>query len=336
MTGVQTCALPIYINTDGNSRGFVNIGGSHVLEKMANEVMRAVVDPQTGVSVAARRRARLEVNGDQAVRAELKNRSDMRISPLGSGSDYTPFLQHLGIASLNIGFGGESSGGSYHTLYDTYEHYSKYRDPGMSYGVALAKVAGRVTMRLAYASRLPFEFTALADNISLYIDQIEELADNMREETLETNARIESGVYNLALDPTRTLGPPTPKPEVPYFNFAPLKNALAELESEASSYASWVQGGAAATAQENNLLYTSERELTRDDGLPGRPWFTHHIYAPGFYTGYGVKTIPGVREAIEQRQYELVAAEIEVAADVIRAMAARVRQLAAESRLHDK
>lgn len=325
-----------YINTDGNSRGFVNIGGSHVLEKMANEVMRAVVDPQTGVSVAARRRARLEVNGDQAVRAELKNRSDMRISPLGSGSDYTPFLQHLGIASLNIGFGGESSGGSYHTLYDTYEHYSKYRDPGMSYGVALAKVAGRVTMRLAYASRLPFEFTALADNISLYIDQIEELADNMREETLETNARIESGVYNLALDPTRTLGPPTPKPEVPYFNFAPLKNALAELESEASSYASWVQGGAAATAQENNLLYTSERELTRDDGLPGRPWFTHHIYAPGFYTGYGVKTIPGVREAIEQRQYELVAAEIEVAADVIRAMAARVRQLAAESRLHDK
>ncbi|MCH2355379.1 MAG: M28 family peptidase [Pseudomonadales bacterium] len=325
-----------YINTDGNSRGFVNIGGSHVLEKMANEVMRAVVDPQTGVSVAARRRARLEVNGDQAVRAELKNRSDMRISPLGSGSDYTPFLQHLGIASLNIGFGGESSGGSYHTLYDTYEHYSKYRDPGMSYGVALAKVAGRVTMRLAYASRLPFEFTALADNISLYIDQIEELADNMREETLETNARIESGVYNLALDPTRTLGPPTPKPEVPYFNFAPLKNALAELESESSSYASWVQGGAAATAQENNLLYTSERELTRDDGLPGRPWFTHHIYAPGFYTGYGVKTIPGVREAIEQRQYELVAAEIEVAADVIRAMAARVRQLAAESRLHDK
>ncbi len=325
-----------YINTDGNSRGFVNIGGSHVLEKMANEVMGAVVDPQTGVSVAARRRARLEVNGDQAVRAELKNRSDMRISPLGSGSDYTPFLQHLGIASLNIGFGGESSGGSYHTLYDTYEHYSKYRDPGMSYGVALAKVAGRVTMRLAYASRLPFEFTALADNISLYIDQIEELADNMREETLETNARIESGVYNLALDPTRTLGPPTPKPEVPYFNFAPLKNALAELESEASSYASWVQGGAAATAQENNLLYTSERELTRDDGLPGRPWFTHHIYAPGFYTGYGVKTIPGVREAIEQRQYELVAAEIEVAADVIRAMAARVRQLAAESRLHDK
>ncbi|MCH7670552.1 MAG: M28 family peptidase [Proteobacteria bacterium] len=322
-----------YINTDGNSRGFVNIGGSHVLEKMANEVMGAVIDPQTGVSVAARRRARLEVNGDQEARTELKNRSDMRISPLGSGSDYTPFLQHLGIASLNIGFGGEGAGGSYHTLYDTYEHYTKYRDPGMVYGIALAQVAGRATLRLAYAPRLPFEFTALADNIGLYIDQIEELAEKMREETLETNARIDSGVYDLALDPTRTLGPPLSKPEVPYFNFAPLKNALAELESAASSYASWVQGGASATAQENNLLYTSERELTRDDGLPGRPWFTHHIYAPGFYTGYGVKTIPGVREAIEQRQYELVAAEIEVAADVIRAMAARVRQLAAGSQV---
>ncbi|MBV57859.1 MAG: folate hydrolase [Gammaproteobacteria bacterium] len=321
-----------YINTDGNSRGFVNIGGSHVLEKMANEVMGAVVDPQTGVSVAARRRARLEVNGDQEVRTELRNRSDMRISPLGSGSDYTPFLQHLGIASLNIGFGGEGAGGSYHTLYDTYEHYSKFRDPGMRYGLALAKVAGRVTMRLAYAPRLPFEFNALADNINLYVDQIEELADNMRGETLETNARIEAGVFNLALDPTRTLGPPKRKPEVPYFNFAPLKNALTELKVAASGYASRVQGGASATAQENNLLYTSERELTRDDGLPGRPWFTHHIYAPGFYTGYGVKTIPGVREAIEQRQYELVAAEIEVAAEVIRAMAVRVRQLVAESK----
>ena len=321
-----------YINTDGNSRGFVNIGGSHVLEKMANEVMGAVVDPQTGVSVAARRRARLEVNGDQEVRTELRNRSDMRISPLGSGSDYTPFLQHLGIASLNIGFGGEGAGGSYHTLYDTYEHYSKFRDPGMRYGLALAKVAGRVTMRLAYAPRLPFEFNALADNINLYVDQIEELADNMRGETLETNARIEAGVFNLALDPTRTLGPPKRKPEVPYFNFAPLKNAVTELKVAASGYASRVQGGASATAQENNLLYTSERELTRDDGLPGRPWFTHHIYAPGFYTGYGVKTIPGVREAIEQRQYELVAAEIEVAAEVIRAMAVRVRQLVAESK----
>ena len=315
-----------YINTDGNSRGFVNIGGSHVLEKMANEVMRDVTDPQTGVSVEERRRARLEVNGNEQVRSELQNRADLRISPLGSGSDYTPFLQHLGIASLNISYGGEGRDGSYHTLYDTYEHYTKFRDPGMEYGVALAQTAGRATLRLANAQRLPFEFTGLADNISLYVDEIEDLAEDMGQETRQTNARLESGVYELALDPTRTLGPPARKKEVPFFNFAPLKNALAELETAAQDYAE-IAGSNAASEQDNILLYSSERELTRDDGLPGRPWFTHHIYAPGFYTGYGVKTIPGVREAIEQRQYDQVENEVETAAEVISGMAERIRQL---------
>ena len=316
-----------YINTDGNSRGFVRIGGSHVLEKLANEIMHDVTDPQTGVSVAERLRARIEVNGNDEARAELRNRADLRISPLGSGSDYTPFLQHLGIASLNIGFGGEGNDGSYHTLYDTYEHYTTFRDPGMVYGVALAQVAGRATLRLANAPRLPFEFTGLADNLGLYLEQLEELANNMREQTLETNARIDSGVYDLALDPTRTLGAPLKKEEVPYFNFAPLNNALDELNRAAEVYAGVAGNGAAISAADNKLLYTSERELTREDGLPGRPWFRHHIYAPGFYTGYGVKTLPGVREAIEERQYALVEDEIFIAADVISGMAARVRAL---------
>ncbi|MEQ8955915.1 MAG: transferrin receptor-like dimerization domain-containing protein, partial [Gammaproteobacteria bacterium] len=314
-----------YINTDGNSRGFVNIGGSHVLEKMANEVMNDVTDPQTGVSVAERRRARIEVAGNAQARAELNSRADMRISPLGSGSDYSPFLQHLGIASLNISYGGEGSDGSYHTLYDTYEHYTRFRDPGMKYGVALAQTAGRATLRLANAPRLPFEFTGLADNISSYVEEIEELAGTMRDDTRETNARIDSGVYELALDPTRTLGPPLKKVEVPFINFAPLKNALDELQQAAKDYDA--SAGDTASEQENILLYTSERELTRDDGLPGRPWYTHHIYAPGFYTGYGVKTIPGVREAIEERQYDMAEDEIIVAADVISGMAARVREL---------
>ncbi|MDT8427946.1 MAG: transferrin receptor-like dimerization domain-containing protein [Pseudomonadales bacterium] len=316
-----------YINSDGNSRGFVNIGGSHVLEKMANELMRDVKDPQTGVSVAERRRARIEVNGNADARAELKSRADMRISPLGSGSDYSPFLQHLGIASLNIGFGGEADDGSYHTLYDTYEHYTRFRDPGMAYGVALAQVAGRATLRLANAPRLPFEFTGLADNIGLYVDEIEELAESMRQQTLSTNARIDSGVYQLALDPTRSMVAPRKKEEVPFFNFAPLKNALDTLQKAATDYAEVAASGLPASEAENKLLYTSERELTRNEGLPGRPWFTHHIYAPGFYTGYGVKTIPGVREAIEERQYDLVEEEISVVADVISGMAARVREL---------
>jgi N-acetylated-alpha-linked acidic dipeptidase len=294
---------------------------------MANEVMRDVEDPQTGVSVADRRRARIEVNGSSQARDELQRRSDLRISPLGSGSDYSPFLQHLGIASLNISFGGEGSDGSYHTLYDTYEHYTRFRDPGLTYNVTLAQVAGRATMRLANAPRLPFEFVGLADNVSLYLSEIETLADTMREETLANNARIDSGVYALALDPTRSLGAPLKRAEVPHFNFAPLKNALAKLEQAAQEYAEHSRGGAAATERVNKLLYTSERQLTRDDGLPGRPWFRHHIYAPGFYTGYGVKTLPGVREAIEERQYELAEQVIHVAAEVIAGMAFRIQQL---------
>ena len=139
------------------------------------------------LSVADRRRARIEVNGSSQARDELQRRSDLRISPLGSGSDYSPFLQHLGIASLNISFGGEGSDGSYHTLYDTYEHYTRFRDPGLTYNVTLAQVAGRATMRLANAPRLPFEFVGLADNVSLYLSEIETLADTMREETLANN-----------------------------------------------------------------------------------------------------------------------------------------------------
>jgi N-acetylated-alpha-linked acidic dipeptidase len=317
-----------YINTDGNSRGFVNIGGSHVLEKMANEVMRDVIDPQTGVSVGERKRANLQINSNNAkTRDEARNRADLRISPLGSGSDYSPFLQHLGVASLNISFGGEAADGSYHTLYDTYEHYTKWRDPGLVYGAALAKVAGRATLRLANAPRLPFEFTGLSDNIALYIDEIEALADEMRAKTAETNSMLESGIYNLVLDQNKSFGPPKSQTAVPHFNFAPIKNAISALELASQTYKNSHSDGQAASEAENILLYTSERELIRTSGLPGRPWFTHHIYAPGFYTGYGVKTIPGVREAIEQRQYDLVAQQIETAAEVIKGMATRVDQL---------
>ena len=317
-----------YINTDGNSRGFVNIGGSHVLEKMANEVMRDVIDPQTGVTVDQRRRARLEVQGSEQVRSELKSRRDLRISPLGSGSDYSPFLQHLGIASLNIGFGGEGSDGSYHTLYDTYEHFTRFKDPGLAYGVALSQVAGRATLRLAYAPRLPFEFTGLADNVNQYLAEVEKLAEDMRKQTQTENARIASGVYELALDPTQTIKAPQPKPEVPYFSFAALRNAMAALEDAAADYSVIANSGTAASAQDNILLYTSERALIDVDGLPGRPWFTHHIYAPGFYTGYGVKTLPGVREAIEERQYDIVEDEVNAAATVLNRLAVQVRELA--------
>ena len=317
-----------YLNTDGNGRGFVNIGGSHVLERFFNEVIADIDDPQTGVSVKERRRANLSINSsNENARTEAKNRPDLRISPLGSGSDYTPFLQHLGIASANIGFGGESAGGSYHTMYDTYEHYTKWIDPGLVYGEVLAQVAGHATLRLANAPRLPFEFKGFTDNVSVYISEIETLADDMRTNTEETNQNITDGIYDLILDPTKSFGPPAAQAQVPFFNFAPLKNALARLESAAENYETTIASGIAATTEENYLLYQTERALIRQEGLNGRPWYKHHIYAPGFYTGYGVKTIPGVREAIEQRQFDEVAGQIDIAAEVLTKMAVKVEEL---------
>ena len=316
-----------YLNTDGSSRGFLGIGGSHVLERYLNQVADEVDDPRTEISLKERSRANRKINGDEKARAEAKNRSDLRISPLGSGSDYTPFLQHLGIASVNVGFGGEASDGSYHTLYDTYEHFTKFRDPGLVYGATLAKVAGRATLRLANAPRLPFDFKGLADNVALYVSELEELADGMREKTSAENQLIADGTYAVAMNPYKTFGPPLEKDPVPHFNFAPLKNALARLQEAANDFDEAAVESDAASEEVNKLLYTSERLLTRDAGLDGRPWYKHHIYAPGFYTGYGVKTIPGVREAIEQREYDKVGPQIDIAADVLNGMADRITEL---------
>ena len=315
-----------YLNTDGNSRGFINIGGSHTLERLMGGVTADVIDPQTGVSVDARRRAMLTLEGSNArIKNEAKNRAQLRISPLGSGSDYTPFLQHLGIASINIAFGGEAQDGSYHTLYDTYEHYLKFRDPGLDYGVALAQVAGRATLRIANAQRLPFEFAGLTDNIALYLSEIEALTDALRSGTEDTNSLIDAGTYDLALDPTKNLGAPSSNQPVPYFNFARLHNALTRLDAAATAYEGKVDQP--ASAEVNRLLYSSERLLTRGHGLAGRPWFKHHLYAPGFYTGYGVKTLPGVRESIEQLQFDAVDEQIVIAAQMIEELAARVEDL---------
>ena len=316
-----------YLNTDGNSRGFVRLGGSHVLERFFNQIMEDVRDPRLDISVKERRRAYLKLHATSDKEKKESKRQDLRIYPLGSGSDYTPFLQHLGIASANIGFGGEGNDGSYHTLYDTYEHFTKWRDPGLMYGVTLAQMCGRATLRLANAPRLPFEFRGFADNISLYVTELEELADQMRKDTKQKNEKIDDGTYAAALDPNKTLGPPKRGKVVPHFNFAPLKNALGRLQHAADAYDEVVTKGFVASEKINRLLYTSERLLTRDEGLDGRSWYKHFIYAPGFYTGYGVKTIPGVREAIEQREYNAVAGQMKIAAQVLDRMTERIEEI---------
>jgi N-acetylated-alpha-linked acidic dipeptidase len=323
----------VYINTDGSGRGFLSMGGSHTLEPFINQVARDVPDPQTGVSVWERARAARAVRGNEKTKKEALDREDLRISPLGSGSDYTPFLQHLGIPSLNLGFGGENRGGSYHSMFDSFDYYTRFGDPGFVYGVALAKTAGRTTLRFANADVLPFQFGSFAENVGQYLEEVIELADEMREETERENRLIRERMYELAADPTKTYHPPESQESVPYLNFAPVKNAFAELEGASESYdeslTERMAGGglpAARAAELNRVLMSTERLMTRDEGLPRRPWFRHQIYAPGFYTGYGVKTLPGIREAIEERKWDEAAEQMENAAAALERVTRAIEQ----------
>ncbi len=321
----------VYINTDSNGRGFLGMGGSHTLEKFINEVARDIPDPQTKMSVWERARARQIVEGPPDARKEASERPDLRIGALGSGSDFTPFLQHLGIASMNLGFGGEDGGGSYHSIYDSYEHYARFGDPSFAYGIALSKVCGHSVLRLANADTLPFEFTNFADTIGTYVSEVTKLTDGMRDETVRLNHLISSGMLKAVQDPTETYIIPAPKGDVPKIDLEPLQKALKKLEKSANGYQKASIGRTAPAAvqkQLDEILINTERSLTNSTGLPRRDWFKHQIYAPGFYTGYGVKTLPGVREAIEQRNWKEAQEQITIAAATIERFAAQVERAA--------
>jgi N-acetylated-alpha-linked acidic dipeptidase len=328
----------VYINTDGSGRGFLGMGGSHTLQTFMNQIARAVTDPQTGVSVWERAHARMAVNGARKPGDE----SDIRLSPLGSGSDYTPFLQHLGIASLNLGYGGENGGGSYHSQFDSFDYYTRFGDPGFQYGVTLAKTTGRATLRLANADVLPFAFAPFVEAVKTYADEVMGLLEEKRKETELKNGLIEREAYTLAADPTKTYVPPEPEESVPYLGFAPVQNALATLEEKALAYDAGLAEALAAAgtdaalagrlarvrAELNAGLTRTERRMTHPEGLPRRPWFQHHIYAPGFYTGYGVKTLPGIREAIEQREWDEAALQIQRLGETLENLAEEIWQAA--------
>jgi len=322
----------VYINSDGNGRGFLGMSGSHTLERFINEVARDVVDPQTKVSVAERRRARSLLDATKAEdRKEIRDRADLRIRALGSGSDYTPFLQHLGIASLDLGFGGEDPGGEYHSIYDSFDLYTRFKDPNFAYGVALAQTAGRAVLRLADADVLPFEFTSFADTLGKYVKEVSTLADDMREETEETNRRLRDRTYEVADDPKQPEVLPSPRPAVPYVSFAPLLNAQSRIEESAKAFdTAWKARAASGPLPAETLaaldavLMSAERSLTRAEGLPRRPWFVHQVYAPGFYTGYGVKTLPAVRESLEQRDWAQAEEQVKTVAGVLEGFAQHV------------
>lgn len=309
-----------YINTDGNSRGYLGAGGSHSLQAMVSQVAHSVTDPQKGVSVAERRKAANAVRGGE---------NSFTLSALGSGSDYTPFIQHSGIASLNLGFGGEGSGGEYHTIYDTYTHYTRFKDPGFQYDVALANTAGRITLRLANAEVLPFELTQWHTTVDGYLGEVMKTLENMRSEVEKHNKWVQKDVYGLVMDPKKPIKTAEAKAEVPYLDFSPLQNVLADLKKSIDifSKADLTALSSAKKAQLNQELMGMEQVLLQDKGLPRRDWFKHQIYAPGFYTGYGVKTLPGVREAIEQKDWKEAQEQIGVLAATLKNFDAQVQKL---------
>jgi N-acetylated-alpha-linked acidic dipeptidase len=327
-----------YVNSDGNGRGYLGIEGSHTLEKFSNDVARDVADPETQLSAWKRSRLHQIAEAKSAEqRKEIRERGDLRIPALGSGSDYTAFLQHDGVASLNIGFGGEDGGGIYHSIYDDFYWYTHFSDTDFVYGRALAQTGGTAVMRLADADLLPFEFGDFADTVQTYVKELKALSQKMQDDIRERNREIEEGVFKATDDPRHPLVAPAAEAVPPHLNFAPLENASEEVARSAADYRKAFEqananGGArlasASLTEVNHLLMESERKLTNSEGLPNRTWFKHQLYAPGFYTGYAVKTMPAVREAIEQKQWKQADEAIVVVAGVLHDEAALIASAA--------
>jgi len=322
----------LYVNSDNNARGFLSVGGSHTLETLVNEVARDVTDPEKRVPVFDRWRARLITEGNPDDRRAAQAGSGIRISALGSGSDYTPFLQHLGIPSLDIRYSGEgATDGVYHSIYDSFDHYTRFADPGFQYAAALAMTAGRIVLRTANADYLPLSLSNLSSTVTRYAGEVAQLANEEREAIAEKNRRIADNIYDLAADPTKPFVAPKSEPAAPPLNFARLQTALTRLQQSARAYDAGIRDGSAvsrltpATQQRlDDALRQIESTFVSDDGLPRRPWFKHALYAPGFYTGYGAKTLPGIREAIERHDWKEAAEQIDTAAAILERTAAQI------------
>jgi N-acetylated-alpha-linked acidic dipeptidase len=165
-------------------------------------------------------------------------------------------------------------------------------------------------MRLADAQILPFDFTDQVDTIEKYTKELEKLLTDKQNEVRERNLELEQGVFKATFDPRHPMVAPSHEDVPPFINFAPMQNATQVLAHAAERYRKALAEAQPKLAEDssslaslNKTLIQTERALTNADGLPRRPWYKHLLYAPGVYTGYGVKTVPGVREGIEQRRY---------------------------------
>ncbi len=328
----------IYINTDGNGRGTLGAAGSHSFQRIVNAVAADVVDPETGATVAARARAAVLAGGfgrrkpNAAAMAAAEKGADLPMGPLGSGSDYSAYLQHLGLPALNLGYGGEDeSGGVYHSVYDSFHHVTTFDDPGLKYGAALSKTVGRLVMRIANADLPVQRYGDFADTVSTYLGEVKTLAADRRTEDMKREKLTRDGVFRLASDPLKPVAAPAPEPTTPVFDFSPLESAVAALKQSAAAFDSALAArGAGLTQAQRDTLSGQVRDIDQllldPRGLPGRPWYMNLVYAPGRFTGYGAKTLPGVREAIEERRFDDAREFIGRTAKVLRDYAARLDQ----------
>jgi len=328
----------LYVNSDVNTRGFLQVGGTRSLQHFASEIARDVKDPLTGASVLARSAAAERAEAYEAGHAAAPADGELKLRALGSGSDYTPFLQHLGISSVDVSFGGEASYGVYHSAYDSYDHFRRFVDPGFKYGVALAQVAGRMMLRAADADILPARTADFADSIAGYTEELHKLSDDMRTRTRDLTTLLDDGVFPLAADPLLERAAPQREAPVPYLQLSILDNAVEQLKISAKAFdlayaqaASAGGPGAPARRERLNVALTGlEETLTDSRGLPTREWYQHMIYAPGMKTGYGAKTLPGIREAIEERRWDEANRYIGVVAATLDAYRAALDRAIAE------
>ena len=327
-----------YINSDSNGRGFFHASGSHDLEKLINDVVRELNDPEKNISVWQRARlSRIANAKNPEERSEIRKRADLAIGALGDGSDYASFLDHAGISALNIGYGGENDADSYHSIYDDFDWYTHFVDTDFSYGRAMAQTGGTTVLRLADADIIPFEYVGMAETIAKYVTELEKQLKDMQEEITERNLELKEGVFTATADPRKTSVPPPHETTPPYMNFAPLKNGVEALKRSAERYQSAAAKAQAETAPAlspqaldslNTDLLKIQRTFLTERGLPERPWFKHQVYAPGAYTGYGAKPIAAVREYMDEKKWTEAEAQVPGVAKVLEDVAAAIGKAA--------
>lgn len=284
-----------YFNSDSNGKGTLSVGGTPVLEQFATEIARDNVDPVSGETLLSKARAR---RGRNEARTSDEP-PGFHLGPLGAGSDYVAFIHHAGISSLNLGFSGEGGGGVYHSIYDSVAWYTKFSDGEFLYGRALAQVMGTALVRLADATVLPFEFGAMPPAVRRCLDSIAK----------------DAGKNASKLD------------------FKPVRQELDRLEQASAAFERQLEGvlahapaDGAALVTLNEDLFRAERALAESPGLPGRGWYRYRLSAPGVYTGYGAKTLPGVREAAEAQRWDEAGAEVRALAEALARFRGRVER----------